>query len=82
MQNWEEASFYKCNFQICILGFIYLTYIGWPFKVKLFGPGMLPKDPHTQKKILFWIWQTLGSILRQKKFDLEGSSYIDQINHA
>ena len=34
----------KVYFQICILGFVYFTYIGWPFKVKLFWLGMLPKD--------------------------------------
>ena len=48
----------KGNFQICILSMVYLTYIGWPFKVKRFWWSMLPKVPHTRSKKV-WPWKVI-----------------------
>ncbi len=55
----EEATVYNRKFSnLHFWALLILTYIGWPFKVKLFWPGMRVLREHTKSQKV-WPWKVI-----------------------
>ncbi len=66
---------------VLIVTFQCQTFFDWVCSLRTLIPKRkLPKDPHIQTKVFFWVWGSLESIPSPKTFDLESSSYVGQIN--